>query len=208
MEGRWDGVLEISGIHTAFHGGRSGFIDLSLANRTRGSGVPIAITDQRYGMNNERVMVREVVYNFRDLTCKINIGNYTIANDNAILDNSKMSLVAGNIATGTVNENLLRRQYILERFDNPVPVLTSATIQIRLNGVVESTPMPAMVLHFPRLKMTLLSAHFSPSTFGALNHAVTDVRYNNVAYRAIKPSRRPDKNTGQSLIINIQIRHP
>ena len=69
----------------------------------------------------------------------------------------------------------------------------------------------AIVMHFPKLKMTVLSATFDSSTATGNDHAVTDVRYSTGSagtWIPIPSVRRPDKMPGQSLTVNIQIRHP
>ena len=209
---KWEGVVELSGVHNAFvdNPDHYGYIDLDINSDTYGSGVPVIINDSRYGMKNYRALVKEVVYDFTDLTTKITLSNYSVANSNVIIGNTKMGIRAGNLATDALNENLRLRQYVLVRVKGPTIGKTNDVRIQRKGGLLSdvSGPITAMTLFFPNLNMTLLSAHFPADTWTTQDHGIIGVSYNNSPVIPIKESRRPDKMGGQSLTVNIQIQHP
>jgi len=210
----WSGSIELSGVHNGFTGQYKGFIDIDSANPhdTYGSGVPIAITDKRKGMDNEPALVSEVTYDFRDLTTKIQITSYSVQTSNAITDSIGASRDAGIMALDANNESLQVRQFLYLRTDGAtIPHGATVNVRIKLTGNVVITKQ-AVVMPIPNLGSTLLYTHFHADPFNEINHAVEEVAYQigsgqfvNIPY---KISQRVDKGPGQSLIINIQIKHP
>lgn len=215
---KWEGVVELSGIHNAFvdNPDHRGYIDLDIGSPTYGSGVSVVINDMRYGMKDYKALVKECVYDFTDLTTKITLSNYSIANNNVVHGNTKMGIRAGNIATDAINDNLFLRQYVLVRTKGAMlpPLGLGQSNRIRIHGLSGNyEDQSAMTLYFPELKMTLLSAHFPPNpNFGVINHGIIGVSYHNPSddypIIPIKESRRPDKYVTQSLTVNIQVQHP
>ncbi|MCL2608276.1 MAG: hypothetical protein FWD92_07020, partial [Methanomassiliicoccaceae archaeon] len=211
---QWSGEIELSGIHNAFmpESEYKGFIDIDDVNPhdTYGSGVPVTITDRRYDMDNEKVLVNEVTYDFRDLTTKLQISNYSLLSSNLITDNARSSKDAGNAALDANNESLQIRQFLYLMTDANTTLdeqEETARIRVRLtNG--QERGFDATVIKVPDLNSTLLHA-FLPvdSSFAEVKHAVEAVRYDENPWIELRRSQRVDKGPGQSLTINIQIKH-
>ncbi|MCL2608270.1 MAG: hypothetical protein FWD92_06990, partial [Methanomassiliicoccaceae archaeon] len=211
---QWSGEIELSGIHNAFmpESEYKGFIDVDDVNPhdTFGSGVPITITDSRYDMDNEKVLVHEVTYDFRDLTTKLQISNYSLLSSNLITDNARSSKDAGNAALDANNESLQIRQFLYLMTDANTTLdeqANAATVDVRLTNGQEKE-FDATVIKMPDLNSTLLHA-FLPvdSSFAEMKHAVEAVRYDDNPWIELRRSQRVDKGPGQSLTINIQIKH-
>ena len=191
----WEGQIVLSGIHRQFMSESGSYI----------GGMPITIYDSRYGMSGYRGRVKQVIYNYSNLTTTLILNNYSEVYSNAYVDSSKMAYQAGNMSLEASSVDMFLRQYVWVR-GGSAGSGSSHTIQISPNGTTWLESRPANSIHVAELGITVFSAYFPPgiATIEGL-HAVTHVRVDNGTPVAIPQYRRPDKRRDQSLIVNVQI---
>jgi len=187
----WEGTAELSGIHSMYMKRAGTYI----------GGVPIRISDSRYGMSLYQAKVKECTVDYDNLITTLVLNNYSESYGNAVLDTSKMAYQAGNLACVSDSEELYNRQYVFIETDSALPS-GDITMSLVVDGTV-SASVTAGVIKYPELGVATVYAYF-PNGTSENAYAVSAVRVNSTTF-TIPEARRPDYLSGQYLIVNVQM---
>lgn len=195
----WEGSLELSGIHSEYMKRAGSWI----------GGVPITISDSRYGMSSMKVKVRECTVDYQNLITTLVLNNYSEMYANAVLDTTKMAYQAGSMAVVADSTELYTRQYIFRETSTTLPSGSAYSIQIYFDGSWQ-TEETAVVVKYPELGVCTVVAMLPyGADYSTNSYAVQKVRIkcDNVtaATLDIPEAWRPDRYAGQYLIVNVQM---
>ena len=193
----WEGVVTVSGTYP-FLVGEYG-------------GVPVSVTDSRYGIHDVAMRVREVSVDYSNMTTAITLNNYGPRMNNPIRDSETMGLRTANLSVDNLSLDNYTLQYaVIDALTNPPIQTTGNIMRVRIRGQggeekIAETPVDAIV-EFPELQTGIVHATFPPGgVYENVNpHAVEAVQVNNSAWMSIPELRRPDKKASQTLIINVR----
>lgn len=195
----WEGSLELSGIHSEYMKRAGSWI----------GGVPIAISDSRYGMSSMKVKVRECTVDYQNLITTLVLNNYSEMYANVVLDTTKMAYQAGSMAVVADSTELYTRQYIFRETSTTLPSGSAYSVQIYFDGSWQ-TEETAVVVKYPELGVCTVVAMLPyGADYSTNSYAVQKVRVkcDNVttATLDIPEAWRPDRYAGQYLIVNVQM---
>lgn len=192
----WEGECVIDGIHPEVMSRIGQYI----------GGVPVRVTDSRYGMSSMKARVREATYDYQNLTTTLVLNNYSEVYSNSIGDTSKMAYQAGTMAIAESSTDLYTRQYVF--VDAPtlsVDPTTTITVQVKV-GTEWTEAVNAETISYPELGIATIVAYIPAGEPYSLDkYAVDTIKVNNVQI-SIPEYVRPDKRDEQYLIVNVQVR--
>ena len=190
----WEGSVKLSGI----------ILDL-MVEGTYVGGAPVRIYDSRYGMSGYAARVKEVTLDFTEQTTLLTLNNYSEMYANGIIDSSKMAYSAGGLAVEASSSDLFTLQYVRLESSSSLSSSSSHTIEIYTSesGWVTAS---ADVISIVDLGIAVMSAYFKRGVASATSqYAVTKVRVDGSTTIDIPSSKRPDKYSNQSLVVNVQL---
>ena len=201
----WEGEAVISGISAEW----------MLRSGNRIGGIPIRIYDSRYGMNAYKARVRECTVDYQDLKTTLVLNNYSEIYSNAVVDTTKMSYQAGNLAALSTTAELYTRQYLF--IDTSYVLSPDETLgyqlQIYFNEQLAES-VEADVIRYPELGIATLVGFFPAGNVYSDDQYPIDLigiqksGSSAVSLRTVPEHHRPDKHLTQYLILNVQCRLP
>ncbi len=190
----WEGSVRLSGIH----------LDL-MAEGTYVGGVPVRIYDTRYGMSGYAARVKEVTLDFTEQTTLLTLNNFSEMYANSVIDSSKMAYSAGGLAVEASSSDLFTLQYVRLESSTSLSSASSHTIGIYTAQTGWVTTY-ADVVSIVDLGIAVLSAYFKRGVASTTaQYGVTQVRVDGGTAISIPMTKRPDKYSNQSLVVNIQV---
>lgn len=195
----WAGTITVPGIDRRFFMTSS---DFGMG------GVPIEITDHRYGMNRQIARVKEVEYDFHNQTTTLTINNYSEIYSNGLVDTEKMAYTAGDLSSAATTDDMFNRQFVSVRVEEQLPepisiiYIRGADFEEHLEPAGENDDH-ITIIKFPELKIAVLNAYFAAGAECPHQYGVERIQVNDGAEIIIPEPRRPDKKASQSLIVNL-----
>ncbi len=201
---QWEGEVTIAGIVRGM---------MSEGDSTHaGSGIPLTITDSRYGLADFRTRARQVEYNYNTCTTKVTLGNYDTTYSNGIANTNALAVEVSDLVGGIADTTLYNQQHAyITTTSSWRPSANGGTVSIISNTGARFMMDHSEILELPDGNYVAVGAvkAVAGRCLQATNaYGITHIELagNTTETIEIPEARRPDFFLGQTLTVCVLIK--